>query len=299
MMDDQFETLVSAIRFGRNVQDNVRKFVQFQLTVNITTMIFVISTVIILGHSPFNVVQLLWINLVMDVLAAIAFSTETPATESTSSDRVTSKDRIITKPMMRQILFQSLYQLIVMILCLYVGPKVGGYEYNMFNTEMSVKIGDNRYDSYRCLHQTFMFQVFFMMNLFNMVNCRLVDPIPQPEPEGEDAEVLAEFRANNRPRFNIFTRPFGNWWFWIVLFAELNVQFFMVGYKAVGNFFNTTPLSFSMHMTALGLGLGSWGICALIKLTGPRLIAAMPEVGEDAEALERARGFSTKASRTF
>jgi len=56
MMDDKFSTLSTAIRFGRNVQDNVRKFVQYQLTVNLTTMLFVISTVIIIGHSPFNVV---------------------------------------------------------------------------------------------------------------------------------------------------------------------------------------------------------------------------------------------------
>ena len=51
-----------------------------------------------------------------------------------------------------------------------------------------------------------------------------------------------------------------------------------------------------MHMTALGLGLGSWAICALVKLTGPKLINAMPEFGEDAEALHRARRFSSKAS---
>ena len=294
MMDDQFDTLVSAIRFGRNVQDNVRKFVQFQLTVNITTMLFVISTVLILGHSPFNVVQLLWINLVMDVLAAIAFSTECPDPEQISQDRVTSKDRIITKPMMRQIIFQSTYQLIVMILCLYVGPKVGGYEYNLFDTNMN----DNGFDTYRCLHQTFMFQVFIMMSIFNMVNCRLVDPIPQEEPEAGEltAEELADFRAANTPRFNIFARPFANMWFWIILFAELNVQFLMVGYKAIGNFFNTTPLSFSMHMTALGLGLGSWAICALIKLTGPKLVNAMPEFGEDKEALHRARAYSNRAS---
>merc|ERR1719275_44627 len=70
----------------------------------------------------------------------------------------------------------------------------------------------------------------------------------------------------------------------------------MVGYKVIGNFFNTTPLSFSMHMTALGLGLGSWAICALIKLTGPKLVNAMPEFGEDKEALHRARAYSNRAS---
>jgi P-type E1-E2 ATPase len=78
LMDDNFFTVITSIRWGRNLQDNVRKFVQFQMTVNFSCMIFVLSTTLILGHSPFSVVQLLWINLIMDVLAAIAFSTEHP-----------------------------------------------------------------------------------------------------------------------------------------------------------------------------------------------------------------------------
>jgi len=151
MMDDQFSTLVTAIRFGRNVQENVRKFVQYQMTVNVTTMLFVISTVIILGHSPFNIVQLLWINLVMDVLAAIAFSTEAPPL-ALKADKLTKKDRIVTKPMVRTILFQSLYQLIVMLVLLYLGPKIGDYEYDLYQTEMKQEVGSERYDTYRCLH---------------------------------------------------------------------------------------------------------------------------------------------------
>jgi magnesium-transporting ATPase (P-type) len=96
------------------------------MTVNVITMLFVITTVLILGHPPFNVVQLLWINLIMDVLAAIAFATEAPPTEM-KSDRVKKKDRLVTKPMVRQIMFQSIYQLVVMLILLYLGPKIGGY----------------------------------------------------------------------------------------------------------------------------------------------------------------------------
>lgn len=78
LMDDSISTVYTAIRYGRNVQENVRKFVQFQMTVNFSCMIFVITNTLIMAHSPINVVQLLWINLIMDVLAAIAFATETP-----------------------------------------------------------------------------------------------------------------------------------------------------------------------------------------------------------------------------
>ena len=297
MMDDRFSTLCTAIRYGRNLQDNVRKFLQFQLTVNFTTMIFVISTVLILGHSPFNIVQLLWINLVMDVLAAIAYSTESPD-ESLKVDRITNKERIVTKPMMRQILFQSFYQLIVMLLILYVAPIIGGYEYNFFTTNMSYTLSSSWYPSYRCLHQSFMFQCFIMMNLFNMINCRIIDKTPEPIPEDDDLdeEDIAMIKEANRPQFNIFNRFWSNQWFWIIFFFELNIQLLIIGYNGTGQFFGTTPLSFTMHLTAILFGLGSWGVAALVRLMGPKSIEMMPELGEDAEALERANAFYDKAN---
>lgn len=295
MTDDNFFTVITAIKWGRNVQDNVRKFVQFQLTVNVVTMLFVISTCLILGHSPFNVVQLLWINLIMDVLAAIAFSTENPPTEI-RRDRVSPKDRIITKPMMRSILFQSIYQLIVMIMLLYVAPKVGGYEYNLYKTQMTNPDGTV---SYRCLHQTFMFHCFVMMNLFNMINCRVLDPIPAEQSPIEEMSIEEQnqLKEASKPSFNIFTRPFSNLWFWIIFFAELNIQYTMVGYVITGRFFNTTPMTTGMHFTALGLGLGSWAISALVKLSGDKVTNAMPQFGEDKEALEKAKGFADRAKK--
>ena len=96
LTDDNFLSVVNAIRWGRNIQDNVRKFVTFQMTVNMSCLIFVILTAVFVGHSPFNVVQLLWINLIMDVLAAIAFSTEAPHPVNIRKERIKSNQKIIT-----------------------------------------------------------------------------------------------------------------------------------------------------------------------------------------------------------
>ena len=74
------------------------------------------------------------------------------------------------------------------------------------------------------------------------------------------------------------------------------MQFFMVGYQALGYFFTSTPLSLSAHLVALMLGLGTWAVSALVKLTGPKLLAAMPEFGEDKEALDRAEAVSNAAA---
>lgn len=292
IMDDNFATVITAIRWGRNLMDNVRKFVQFQMTVNVTCMVYVISTTVFLGHSPFNIVQLLWINLIMDVLAAIAFATENPHPTEIAKERISSKERLITKPMMRQIMFQFIYQLIVMLVLTYLGPMMFGIEYNLYKTEMKNADGT---DSFRILHQTFLFQTFIMMNLFNMINCRVLDPVPSRS-SVEESSVEEQANQKTKPNFNIFARPFNNFWFWIIFFGELNVQFIMVGYKAMGIFFATTPLTFGMHLTAVLLGLGTWGICAITKVTGDKMVDAMPEFGEDESALKQAQEVTSRAN---
>lgn len=100
----------------------------------------------------------------------------------------------------------------------------------------------------------------------------------------EDSSLLDESlnRKNNRREFNICQRPFQNFWFWIILFGELNIQMLMVGYSGFfATLFRSTPLTFGMHLTAVCLGLGSWFLAALIKLTGKKMLACMPVFGED------------------
>lgn len=264
LMDDSISTMYTAIRYGRNVQENVRKFVQFQMTINFTCMIFVITNTLIMAHSPINVVQLLWINLIMDVLAAIAFATEVPPADI-EVQRSSSRDRMITRGMMRQIISQTVYQLLALFLILYAGPKISGTQYNMYMTEMYVGVGDDRVPSNRMLHQTWIFQCFVVMNLFNMINCRQLDEETIPK---ASVESQVEQANNFKPKLNIFTRPFSNWWFWIIFFIECNIQLAMIGYPVTGKLFTTTQLTFGMHLTAIGLGLGTWLVCLIMRFTG-------------------------------
>lgn len=115
-------------------------------------MTFVLTTAVFLGHSPFVVVQLLWINLIMDVLAAIAFATEAPHPTEIRKERVSVKDPLITKPMMRAILSQSLYQLITMLILMYAGPQIADIPYNLFSSELNVKLGNATIPTWRMEH---------------------------------------------------------------------------------------------------------------------------------------------------
>ena len=132
-----------------------------------------------------------------------------------------------------------------------------------------------------------------MMNMFNMLNCRILDQMPVLSEGRNEQEIADDSRAGeiDQPadrEFNIFLRPFSNFWYWIVFFGELNLQFFMVGYGGVfGAIFQTTPMSFAMHMTAVSFGIGSWILAAIMKTTGNKLLECMPEFGEGEEALEK------------
>lgn len=269
------------------------------MTVNVACIVFVVSTALILGHSPFSVMQLLWINLIMDVLAAIAFATENPHPTEIRKERINAADNIITKPMMRLILSQSIYQLVIMFLMMYAGPFMFGIEYNLYTTELREQVGDEEFPTSRLLHQTFLFQTFVMMNMFNMVNCRILDQMPVLSEGRSEQEIAEDSRTGeiDQPadrEFNIFLRPFSNFWYWIVFFGELNLQYFMVGYGGIfGAIFQTTPMSFAMHMTAVGFGLGSWVLAAVMKTTGIKLLSCMPEFGEGEEALDKSKNVAS------
>lgn len=77
--DDNIMAMFNAVFWGRNVFENCKRFIQFQLTVNLSCLWIVILGAATLGQSPFSILQLLWINLFMDILAAIALATEAPS----------------------------------------------------------------------------------------------------------------------------------------------------------------------------------------------------------------------------
>jgi Ca2+ transporting ATPase len=79
LLDDNFASIVTAVKWGRNIFENVRKFLQFQLTVNIVAMFIVFLGGVVIADPPLTSVQMLWVNLIMDTFAALALATEPPS----------------------------------------------------------------------------------------------------------------------------------------------------------------------------------------------------------------------------
>jgi len=81
IQDDNFASIVKACMWGRNVFDNIRRFLQFQLTINVVALITAFVGSSVLKESPLQPIQLLWVNLIMDSLASLALATERPKPE--------------------------------------------------------------------------------------------------------------------------------------------------------------------------------------------------------------------------
>jgi P-type E1-E2 ATPase len=75
ILDDRFSSIVRAIMWGRSVYDNIRKFLQFQLTVNVVALSIVFIGSVAGFDPPLNAVMMLWVNLIMDTMGALALGT--------------------------------------------------------------------------------------------------------------------------------------------------------------------------------------------------------------------------------
>ncbi|KAG6523330.1 calcium-transporting ATPase 10, plasma membrane-type-like [Zingiber officinale] len=114
ILDDNFSTIVTVAKWGRSIYVNIQKFVQFQLTVNVVALIVNFSSACWSGSAPLTAVQLLWVNMIMDTLGALALATEPPNDDLMRRTPVGRTGKFITNTMWRNILGQSIYQFIIM-----------------------------------------------------------------------------------------------------------------------------------------------------------------------------------------
>ena len=156
LLDDNFASIVKSISWGRCVYDNIRKFLQFQLTVNLVALTTAFVSALCEYGTPLTAVQLLWVNLIMDTLAALALATEPPSPDSLKRKPYGRDDNIISKTMWRNIFCQGIFQLILQYFVLVHGP-------SFFNIE-----------AHSILHHTLSFNVFVFCQIFNEFNSRRV-----------------------------------------------------------------------------------------------------------------------------
>lgn len=157
LMDDNFSSIVKALAWGRTVNDAVKKFLQFQLTVNIVAVLLTFFSAVTSSDetSVLNAVQLLWVNLIMDTMAALALATDPPSPSVLDRKPEPRNHSLITVPMWKMIIGQALLQSIVTFILYFAGPKFLHYPTDQ--------------------HDTLVFNTFVWMQIFNALNCRRID----------------------------------------------------------------------------------------------------------------------------
>ncbi|XP_045812184.1 calcium-transporting ATPase 2, plasma membrane-type-like [Trifolium pratense] len=161
ILDDNFSTIVTVAKWGRSVYINIQKFVQFQLTVNVVALIVNFTSACLTGTAPLTAVQLLWVNMIMDTLGALALATEPPNDDLMKRSPVGRKGNFISNVMWRNILGQSLYQFTVIWLLQSKGKSI--FSLDGPNSDLVLN--------------TLIFNTFVFCQVFNEINSREMEKI--------------------------------------------------------------------------------------------------------------------------
>jgi len=261
LMDDNFASVVQAVKWGRNIYDNIKRFLQFQLTVNVVAVVCAVVGAFTIKQSPLTAVQMLWVNLIMDTLASLALATEPPTEEHLKRKPYRKTEYIISNVMWKHILGQAVMQLTILFVLMFAGdkflPEDGTGSRVRTNPEATDYVRSGRLyhldgsEDYKdnfedpdvgpSRHFTIIFNVFVLMQLTNELNTRKI-----------------------RDELNIFNGAFRNNLFWVIWVITLGAQILMV---QVGSY----PLSCFIGGLTLKQWLISFGFSVSTLLWRPIL----------------------------
>ncbi|PQE25881.1 putative calcium P-type ATPase NCA-2 protein [Rutstroemia sp. NJR-2017a BBW] len=161
LMDDNFNSIVKAMMWGRAVNDAVKKFLQFQLTVNITAVLLTFITAVSSSkeESVLTAVQLLWVNLIMDTMAALALATDPPTPSILNRKPDPKSAPLITMTMWKMIIGQAIYQLVITLLVYFGSKSILSYTSDREMEQLPALV----------------FNTFVWMQIFNQWNNRRLD----------------------------------------------------------------------------------------------------------------------------
>ncbi|CAB9496586.1 Plasma membrane calcium-transporting ATPase 2 (Fragment) [Seminavis robusta] len=175
LLDDNFASIVTAAKWGRNVYASIQKFLQFQLTVNIAAVVTALVGAFVYQTSPLAAIQLLWVNLLMDSLASLALASEPPVDALLTHPPVNRTDHMITFRMWVNMLGHATYQIIIVMVLLFYGPTIFGFDAGHEVEDRTEEDAQPGQEFGNSTHYTLIFNSFVWMQLFNEINCRKLE----------------------------------------------------------------------------------------------------------------------------
>ncbi|KAJ8760744.1 hypothetical protein K2173_017873 [Erythroxylum novogranatense] len=157
ILDDNFLSVVNVLRRGRSVYNNIGKFIQFQLTVNVAAFVLNFIAAVSFGQVPLSAIQLLWVNVIVDTLGALGLAREPPSDDLMLTGPPVNQSELsmVSTRMWTNLAVQISYQVFVLLTLLIKGTQVFGFTENVTNT--------------------IVFNTFVLCQVFNLVNVRLMD----------------------------------------------------------------------------------------------------------------------------
>ncbi|KAK8581365.1 hypothetical protein V6N12_071593 [Hibiscus sabdariffa] len=233
ILDDNFSSVVKVVRWGRSVYANIQKFIQFQLTVNVAALVINVVAAISSGDVPLNSVQLLWVNLIMDTLGALALATEPPTDNlmhrspvGRSLENVALQFHLLLSSFHTS--FQASYQVTVLLVLNFEGMAI-----------LHLKDDPDSTHAYK-VKNTLIFNAFVMCQLFN------------------------EFNARKPEEINCFKGVTKNYLFMGIIGFTLILQIIIIEF--LGKFTSTVRLDWQLWLVSIGIGIISWPLAVVGKL---------------------------------
>ena len=161
ILDDNFSSIEKAILYGRTMFKSIRKFLIFQLTVNVAAVLTCFLAPLLGENTIMTVIQLLVVNLAMDTLAAIAFGSEPALKEYMKDKPVPRQESIVTRKMLTEVVISALF-ITAACLCIRFVPAVRGW----------FGIGAMQAEDMRIYLNASVFATFMMAITFNGFNAR-------------------------------------------------------------------------------------------------------------------------------
>jgi Ca2+-transporting ATPase len=233
LMDDNFASIVKALLWGRAVNDAVKKFLQFQITVNITAVVLTFVSAVSSPDqtSVLTAVQLLWVNLIMDTFAALALATDPPTRSLLDRKPDPKSAPLITLRMWKMIIGQAIYQLTVTFILYFGGKSILSYHSEREEEQLPALV----------------FNTFVWMQIFNALNNRRLDN-----------------------RFNVFEGITHNWFFIVILAIMIGGQTLIIFVGGVA--FSVTRLNGAQWGYSIVLGFLSLPVGMIVRLIPDELV---------------------------
>ncbi|MCH5204054.1 MAG: calcium-translocating P-type ATPase, PMCA-type [Oscillospiraceae bacterium] len=171
ILDDNFNSIDRAILYGRTIFNSIRKFIVFQLTINVAAVLISFICPLIGVANPLSVIQILWVNLVMDTLAALAFGGEPPLARFMHEKPKRRNEPIISRYMMSEIIVGAGWTFVLSLAMLILGSFPSGDPVSYLESWGFLRDVQIENEAHAILHTAY-FAFFIFIAVFNAFNAR-------------------------------------------------------------------------------------------------------------------------------